>query len=250
MEGDREGDEPEVIYGSNSSYDFPVDEDHLEILVKKLKDNPVESAVLCRTNRECAAVRSALTNAGIEFTSRSKSTDVLDILKSALSNEYMLGWLSTKLEAKEYGDYIRLAAQDSDPDIRWFLKTYGNHEKIRKPAEKIIEIRNITSDKILKPEEKFEKITKLLRIKTKCEFKGDDNTTNKELVESIRDQITELQEAQVFVGTVHSAKGLEYESVYVMGVNDTMFQLGTEEMNNLYYVAITRARNYLTVFRR
>ena len=78
MNGHRDGDEPEVIYGSNSSYDNPVDEDHLEILIKKLQENKVESAILCRTNRECAAVRSALSAAGIEYTSRSKSTDVLE----------------------------------------------------------------------------------------------------------------------------------------------------------------------------
>lgn len=250
MHGQRDGDEPEVIYGSNSSYDCPVDEDHLSILIEKLQNNKCESAILCRTNRECAAVRTALSDAGIEFTSRSKSTDVIDILESALSNEYMLGWLSTKLEAKEYGDYIRLAAQSTNPDIRWFLGTYGNHEIIRKPAEKIIEIRSITSNSALKPSEKFEKITKLLRIKTKCEFKGDDTSTNKEIVTSIRDQITELQEAQVYCGTIHSSKGLEYEAVYVMGVNDFLFPLGTEEMNNLYYVAVTRAKQYLTVFRR
>ena len=60
----------------------------------------------------------------------------------------------------------------------------------------------------------------------------------------------ELEESQIYIGTIHSAKGLEYDAVYVMGVNDTMFQLGSEEMNNLYYVAITRAKNKLVVFRR
>ena len=249
MHGQRDGEEPEVIYGSNSSYDYPVDRQHLKILVEKLQERKCESAILCRTNRECNAVKGALSSAGIEYTARSKSSDVLNILHSALSNEYMLGWLSTKLEAREYGDYIRLAAQDSNPDIRWFLTTYGNHEVIRKPAEKIIEIRNITSDKSLKPADKFEKITKLLRIKTKCKFEGDDTSTNKEIVLSIRDQIQALEDSQIYVGTVHSSKGLEYEAVYVMGVNDTMFKLGSEEMNNLAYVAFTRAKNYLTVFR-
>jgi len=250
MHGQRDGDEPEVIYGSNSSYDNPVDVNHLKLLVEKLKDRPCESAILCRTNRECRAVKSALSNAGIEYTARSKSTDTLDILKSALSNEYMLGWLSTKLEAKEYGDYIRLAAQYSNPDIRWFLTTYGGHDNIRKPAEKIIEIRNITSNGDLNPRNKFDEITKLLRIKTKCQFQGSDQSTNKEIIYSIRDQIQAIEDSQVYVGTIHSSKGLEYEAVYVMGVNDSMFQLGSEEMNNLAYVAFTRARNYLTIFRR
>ena len=249
MHGQRNGDDVEVVYGSYSSYDQPVDESHLEKLIKKLQDNKRESAILCRTNRECACVKEALNDANIQFSARSKSKDTLNILDSALSNDYMLEWLSTKLEAKDYGDYIRSSAQVENPDIKWFLHTYSRHESINKAANKVIEIRNImtSSDK---PESKFEQVTKLLRIKSKCTFDGNDDTTNKEIIESIKTQIKDIEESQIYVGTIHSAKGLEYDTVYVMGVNDKMFQLGTEEMNNLYYVAITRAKNHLTVFRR
>ena len=249
MHGQRDGDDPEVIYGSYSTYEDPVDEEHLKKLVDRLKTSKCESAVLCRSNKECAAVRAALAAADIKFNSKSKSTDTIDILQSALSNEYMLDWLSSRLEPKEYGDYIRNSAQTSNPDIRWFLNKYGNHEVIRKPANKIIEIRKITSSNE-SPKIKFEQITKLLRIKTKCEFSGDENSTNSEIVKDIRDQMQEIEDTQIYVGTIHSSKGLEYDSVYVMGVNDRLFPLGTEEMNNLYYVAITRAKNHLTVFRR
>ena len=72
----------------------------------------------------------------------------------------------------------------------------------------------------------------------------------RQLIESLRDQVLEDEETKLYVGTIHSSKGLEYEHVYVMGVNDRSFQLGTEEMNNLYYVAITRAKENLTVFRQ
>lgn len=249
MHGQKDGEDPEVIYGSNSSYDEPVDKDHLNILINKLQENKCESAILCRTNKECAAIRSALSSAGIQYNSNNKSTDTLDILNSALKNEYMLGWLSSKLDAKNYGDYIRLSTIEPNPDIRWFLSMYGSLDIIQKRAKKIIEIRNITASKI-SPKEKFEKIVSLLRIKTKCSFEGDNNSTNKEVVESVRDQMQELEENQIYCGTIHSSKGLEYDTVYVMGVNDVMFQLGTEEMNNLAYVAFTRARNHLVVFRR
>lgn len=249
MEGQRHGDYPEVIYGSHSSYDEPVDEDHLSILIDKLNENKVESAILCRTNKECAAVRSALTAAGIQFSSRSKSTDTINYLEASLSNEYLLEWLASKLEPKEYGDYIRMAAQVDQPDIRWFLNLYGGHEQIKKRVEKIQNIRQIISSDD-DAQTKFESIAKLLRVKTKCEFDETVIKTNRDIIESIRDQMQELEDSQVYVGTIHSVKGLEYDTVYVMGVNDTMFRLGTEEMNNLYYVAVTRARNHLIVFRR
>lgn len=250
MEGQRDGDEPEVIYGSNCSYANPVDPDHLSILIKRLKENKNECAILCRTNKECGTIRRALTDEGIQFSSRSKSSDALDYLDSALSNEYMLEWLSTKLDAKNYGDYIRLSAISENPNIRWFLNMYGNDDKVRKPAEKIIEIRNITSSTDKTPAEKFEAVTKLLRSKTKCKFEGNESTSNKEIIEMIKSQIKEIEECPVYCGTIHSVKGLEYDTVYVMGVNDGMFRLGTEEMNNLAYVAFTRARDHLIVFKR
>ena len=59
----------------------------------------------------------------------------------------------------------------------------------------------------------------------------------------------DIQEHRVYVGTIHSSKGLEYGTVYIMGVNDRSFQLDSEEMKNLYYVAITRAKNHLNVFK-
>lgn len=249
MEGQRDGDNVEVIYGSAADYSHPVDENHLEILIDKLKENKGECAILCRTNKECAAVRSALTNAKIEFSSQAKTSDSIDILKCSLSNDYMLDWLSAKLDAKDYGDYIRLSQAEENPDIRWFLNTYSNNYMIRHYAEKVIEIRNIAASSQA-PKAKFEQIAKVVRAKTKCVFKGDASTSNREIVESIQEQLEKLAEVQIYCGTIHSSKGLEYDTVYVMGVNDTMFQLGTEEMNNLAYVAYTRAKNHLVVFRQ
>lgn len=244
------GEKPEVIYGSCSSYNEPVDEDHLRILIEKLKANKNESAILCSTNKECAAVREALKEANIDYSSNSKPKDTLDYLEAALSNDYMLEWLSSMLEARDYGDYLRMSALQDNPDIKWFLANYGRVEKVKTHANKVAEIRKVCSDNMLHPMEKFEKITKLLRVKSKCKFEGNEFTSNKEIIDMIKAQVEEQQENTIYVGTVHSAKGLEYDTVYVMGVNDKMFELGSEEKNNLYYVAITRAKNHLTVFRR
>ena len=249
MHGQRDGDDVEVIHGSNINYDQAVDKKHLEILIEKLKTNRCESAVLCRTNKEVACVRSALADADIQVSARNKTGDTLNYLESTLSNQYFLDWISSKLEAKSYGDYIRLSAQVTNPDIQWFLQKYGNDDKVRYGAEKVIKIRQILNEN-LSVEEKFNQVTKLLRVKTKCEFNLEETATNKEIVISIRDQMQELEDAQIYVGTIHSAKGLEYDTVYVMGVNDSLFKLGTEEMNNLYYVSITRPKNHLVVFRR
>lgn len=249
MEGQRHGDAVKTVYGSNANYYQAVDEDHLAELIDMLRANRTESAILCRSNKECQCVRHALEDAGIEFNSSHKSTDTLNYLNGALDNEYLVDWLSSMLDTKEYGDYIRLSAQVNEPGLQWFYGLYGNHDKIKKAGNKIKRIRTIASGPDT-AKVKFEKITKILNIKSKCKFDDSTEISNRELVEQIRDQIEDYEENKIYVGTIHSAKGLEYDSVYVMGVNETVFRLGTEEMNNLYYVALTRAKNHLTVFRR
>lgn len=49
----------------------------------------------------------------------------------------------------------------------------------------------------------------------------------------------------VFVGTVHAAKGLEFDSVYSLGWDETWRSSGQD--GNLAYVAVTRARRHLTL---
>lgn len=251
MESQRgEGEPVEQIFGSNAGYGEAVDEHHLEILARKIKNNNRESAVLCRTNKEVAAVKEYLKEEGIDYVSNSKPKDTLEYLEAALSNDYMLEWLSSMLEARDYGDYIRTSAIESNPDIKWFLANYSRIDKIRIAANKVTDIRKICSDNFMHPQDKFEKITKLLRIKSKCKFEGDERTTAKEVIEMIKSQVEEQQECRLYIGTIHSAKGLEYDTVYVMGVNEYTFQLGSEEMNNLFYVAVTRAKDHLIIFRK
>lgn len=250
MHGQRSGDDVEVIYGSCASYSEPVDRHHLVDLIKRLEANKTETAILCRSNRECQAVRAALTEADIPYVARMKSTDAVNYLEASLSNDYFLEWLSSSLDAKDYADYVRLSSFTPNPDLRWFLHLYSNNTNIRKKMEKVVKIRNIMADTSLQPADKFNDVAKLLRVKTRCTFEGDVNSTNKEVIEGIRDQLQEQAESQIYVGTIHSAKGLEYDTVYVMGVNDNLFKLGTEEMNNLAYVAYTRAKNHLIVYRR
>ncbi len=147
MEGQRDGVDPKVIYGSKSTYYNPVDEYHLKILIDKIKANPnTETAVLCRSNREVSSVKSALKDNQIDFSSRSKSTDNIELLESALSNDYLLEWLSTKLDAKDYGDYVRLSSQqDVTIDLKTFLSMYSRIHEVKAAADKVAEIRRIAS---------------------------------------------------------------------------------------------------------
>lgn len=52
----------------------------------------------------------------------------------------------------------------------------------------------------------------------------------------------------LYIGTIHSVKGLEFDNVHVVGAADFMFPLNIEENQNLFYVAITRAKHNLYVY--
>ena len=65
-----------------------------------------------------------------------------------------------------------------------------------------------------------------------------------------------LDDDYLILSTVHSAKGLEWDAVYLIGASDGNFPSdmalstpdGEEEERRLFYVALTRARNTLTIY--
>ena len=158
----------------------------------------------------------------------------------------MLDWLSSFLDVETYAEYIRLAAQEENPNIVWFSKNYGNIPDIQSRGKAVTEIR-----KILK--KKSNVVSKLGDILMVLGIKSGDMMeiqSDEDILPTLIDKITEQGDQDIYVGTIHSSKGLEYDTVYVMGVNDNSFQLRSEDMYNLYYVAITRAKNNLVVFTR
>lgn len=252
MNGVREGEEVEVITGSFTSYKCPVDTNHLSILCDYLKKDNDECAILCRTNNEAKNICSYISSMGFQYTTTNKTSDTLDILNSVLDDNYMLEWLANNfLDAKQYGNYIRLSYLESkDVCIRWFLAKFGNITKVHDKAKLVSNIRvELMSDHSY--EDMFNSVTKMLKIKTRCKFNKDKVFANaRELAEDIKSQVQVMADSSIYVGTIHSSKGLEYNTVYVIGVDNDMFKLGTEDMNNLYYVAMTRAKNRLRIFRR
>ena len=53
--------------------------------------------------------------------------------------------------------------------------------------------------------------------------------------------------SDLYVGTIHSVKGLEFDNVLVTGVNGKSFKLTDEDNINCFYVACTRAKTNLYV---
>lgn len=249
MNGHRHGDKVTVISGSRCDWDNPVDEYHTKMLIDRLKSRKTgdkDVAVLCRTNKEVQYICQKLKDNQILYSSGKRNEDSLNILKSVYDNEFMLDWLSSFLTAEKYAEYIRLAAQQENPDVVWFATEYKNVPEIQERGKTIVAIRQILRNK--KPiVSKVGDIFKVLGIKA-----GELKAIEKEedIIPDLISLIEDQGDQDIYVGTIHSSKGLEYDTVYIMGVNDRSFRLGEEDMNNLYYVAITRAKNHLTIFSR
>ena len=246
MAGTRDGEKviTKIVDGP-SNYEA-INKVNLDDVMKELDLLTGTTAILVRTNKECAEIINYLKDNGIEYTS-SRDTKTIHLLECATSDEYMIGWLASYLTSDKYGEYIRLSSQKTSPDINWFLNTYGKNTKINSDATKVSKLRQIATDP--KPvAQKLKEVESLFKIE------GiplpDKDLFGMEFLNYIKDNIVEIKSSELYVGTIHSVKGLEYDNVFVLNVNSYSFKIDSnEDMSNLYYVACTRAKNRLFVYK-
>jgi len=244
MQGTRDGEKVITkIVDAPSNYSA-INTDNIDDVLDELQNLSGTTAILCRTNKEIVEVTSYLKEKGIEYTS-SRDTKMMHILEASVSDDYLVGWLASFLTSDKYGEYIRLSANKST-DINWFLKTYGKNSKISNTANKIDKLRTIATDP--KPvADKIKKISELLKVSIEV---PDKELFGIDLLNYVKEKAEEVKSSELYVGTIHSVKGLEYDNVFVMNVNSYCFKINSsEEMSNLYYVAITRAKNRLYVYK-
>ena len=247
MHGQRNGDPVEVIYGASADYMELVDGRHMDKLVKMLKASSEGGAVLCRTNKEVAYVKDRLKSENIKYVSRLKdNSEVLNILKASADPQFAVSWMASMLSASNYTYYIR-KCQLSPMSLQDIIDTFSNEISMKELGRKVVSVHNTAISDLIPLKKKFESIIQTLDVHVPP---VSENVTDSTLLEYISSNIQEQVESQLYVGTIHSSKGLEYNHVYLMGVDDRSFQIDSEEMKNLYYVGLTRAKNHLTIFRR
>lgn len=204
-------------------------------------------AILCRTNREVEAMCGILGKYNIPFTSKQETDNSQQIVRAAIDPEFAIEWMSSQLKQEDYAEYIRQAAiiPDITTDRTVFLRTVG--QKIRDLTLKVEGVASIL-DTDSPAKDKFELILRLLDKDpaTKCDVQTDEDIikffTESKFVKNVK--------GSIYVGTIHSSKGLEYDRVHLMGVGSYSFRIGNldEDNLNLYYVGITRAREHLTIW--
>lgn len=209
-------------------------------------------AVLARTNAEVAFLSEYFKSSGVEFVTGKKDLEAEHILNSTMDNDYMIDWLSTFLPAERYSEYIRQSTIQTESGkeygIKEFIHDFGFAKAISARIDKIYCIRRICNeDRPLS-----DRLNDIVKAVGYSDLKVDISKCKKisEFMETIIAAVHEKANgaSDIYIGTIHSVKGLEYDNVFVVGVDGRSFRLTNEENNNLFYVAVTRAKKNLKVY--
>lgn len=235
METDVKGDQVTVnsYSGSYSELNIII----MDLLPKLLKQS--NTALLFRTNKEANYVSRVLHDNGIENGRSNYVEHLTKIITSALDDSYFLSYLADNLSKNMYSDFIRQSTLKGRYTPEDFIQDYGTQYKAKSIYNEVTNIKNIfqTHQNVEDLNDALSN-TLHLTIPEECQ-------TTEDILEFLKNY---RKEGDIYCGTIHSVKGLEFDNVYVFGVDSYTFRLNNEDMKNLYYVAVTRAKKHLTVY--
>lgn len=244
----RSGENVDVWPSEAVPYSEPICENNIHDMMDELKciEDNRSIAILCRTNNEVDRICQELSRCNLEFSRVKATSEVDELLNSCTDNGYLADWLSTFLVAELYSEYIRTReSHKSDSPLKILIDMYGTMSQISYRFKTVMMLRKTLQAAYEDKVQKLSDICKLLDIEVPdIDISG---MTGKEVIEALKESLQNPSGSSIYVGTIHSVKGLEFDDVYLIGVNDISFKLKNEENNNLYYVGITRAKNHLTV---
>lgn len=249
---DRDGPDVNKVVSDSISYRSQFGDEDLKVLFSSIDNLSGTTALLCRSNREVSELCDIMSDKGYDFSTGDRTKDYHHILKSASDNEYMADWISSYLNADNYSEYIRLCAiNDNMSKIKILKEWFCNIRNVRQRVQSVNDVRNCLRD-INKP--RYQMASEVLQVLGYPECKMDvdvsSDCSSKELFEAIEQAIETRESRGLYIGTIHSSKGLEYDNVFLFNVGSKSFKLNDEQQWNLYYVGATRAKTNLTVFRK
>ncbi|MFH0846342.1 MAG: UvrD-helicase domain-containing protein [Patescibacteria group bacterium] len=241
---------------------------------------PKEIAVLYRTNFQSRILEEAFLNNGLpyqvlgtKFFERKEIQDVLAYLKSALNpdnltslkriiNEPPRGIGKVTLEKIINGEEEKLSPKIKIKidEFRKLMTNIGEISKKEKPSEVIkyiISESGLINKYINGTEEDLERLgnmQELVSLALKYDEmiigEGIEKLIEEASLASDQDEIDE-EKGAIKLMTVHAAKGLEFDYVFITGLEEDLFpsrindgdsNKDKEEERRLFYVALTRAR--------
>lgn len=215
-----------------------------------IANEPGSTAILCRSNAEVAKIVGLLDSYSIPYSTHSKSSYATHILNSAVDEKYLIEWISTKMSADDYARYLRLSSISDDFTEAAFIGLFGS--KFRRDIDLVMQVRKLIGACPEATGTAF--CIGLSKIFDDDYFRSPDLMSLPTLADVI-DAITKKllsdnhEESGLYVGTIHSSKGLEYDSVHLVGINGKSFPaFKNEDQMNCFYVGCTRAKTKLTLW--
>ena len=221
-----------------------------------------EVAVLYRTNAQSRALEEAFLKhgipyriiGGIRFYERREVKDILAYARLVQNPNDKLSYkriINVPPRKKQKMDFNKLMEE-----LREESKNLNAHEFLKKIIQKI-NYKSYIDDGTEKGAERWQNIEELLGLAKKLDADLEEFLNHVSLfsIDDLPDDKAGRYDragGRVNLMTMHAAKGLEFEAVFVAGMEEGLFPHALssepedlEEERRLYYVAITRARTHL-----
>lgn len=193
-------------------------------------------SVLCRSNYEVRTTQDVLNDKGIPCQNSSSLNYLTNLIKSCQDENFMISWITSEMSDDNFLRYQRtLSSFSSEVSCIRSIE-----QKPRAMLEEVEQVQDLAS---IATEQSTYTLCKMFNVDTPPY----PLSSSTEIYMYLLNRINKKSSQLVTVGTIHSVKGLEFDSVVVSNVNSNRFKLDTEECQNLFYVACTRAKKNLVV---
>ena len=193
-------------------------------------------SVLCRSNYEVGVLLDMLEERGISCQNSSSVDYMTNLIKSCQDPDFMTSWITSEMSDNNFLRYQRTVSSFSS-ETSCIRSIEGKPKAMLEEVEQVRDLADIAT------EQSTYTLCRMFNVDTPPYSLSSSTEIYMYLLNRINKKSSQL----VTVGTIHSVKGLEFDSVIVSNVNSGMFKLNTEECQNLFYVACTRAKRNLTV---
>ncbi len=278
---ENETGEPIAFYSARNEVDEAW---YIAQSIQKLLENSMkagEMAILYRENFQSRVLEEALLHVnipyrvlGVKFFERAEVKDVLSYLRAALNPKSKgdiariistppRGIGKTTLDKMLAGEPLPGAAalkvekfRNSLAKIKHAIETLPASEAVRFAAEES-GIENMLQGDTEEGSERLANIHELVNLAVRYDDalppEGIERLLEEAALQSEQDSIgADGERAAISLMTVHASKGLEFDAVFVTGLEQGLFpsmreseDRDTEEERRLFYVAVTRARKRL-----
>lgn len=219
--------------------------DDLVKYVEYMKRSCETQAVLCRTNAEVDNVTLELFRRDMSYTNNSIQEYKIELLESCLDESHMDNLLRVNADKADYDTYTSMK------EGRSFLESYElSYPTFINKTTQLTDIYTVTCtvNKVNNGECETNEAARVLCHMFNVPIPDTPILSVNELLNYLINRVLSGFSHDLYVGTIHSVKGLEFDSVVVMNVGSRYFKVDREETENLWYTACTRAKRNLMIF--